>query len=104
MLKRISPREVLEAFKSTGLLPVRGSFGDGEVTGCGLSALCLQRGIDLDMLAQEYGRRYLSGFTVGWDNAPVYRVEDINNEPDFLAGYHDGYAARLWAFYKYYEE
>ena len=66
---KLTKDTVVEAFRETGLAPIRGSFGDGSVV-CGMAAYA--RMLDLGSvyvpkLKQMFGRAYFEGWTHGWD-------------------------------------
>ena len=93
-LKRITPAEVVAAYKKTGLIPISCSFwwkvGD-KMAGCGLTALaCDKLGKKEDefymrgLLVAEsmekqlgYDWAYLQGFTCGFDSKPLSMLESL---------------------------
>ena len=103
-MKRITPERVVEAYRKTGLRPVRErwvAWRGGECVVCGLSAVAIAAGNDAREIEQRTVKtrcigemlglptEYVGGFADGFDGESRY----VDNE-EFSAGYADGIAAR----------
>jgi hypothetical protein len=95
-MKRITPEEVIAAYKETGAVPtkcrIRYVNPDGSVECCAMGALALQAGIPKDKAykwcEETYGRTYSNDFQSGFDsNSIPYR-----KSPGCLDGYAVGQA------------
>lgn len=101
-MKRITPAEVQEAYKTTGLKPAKGAIEPppGSRKCCAIGALAAARGIkatngDTSTIYApfdaEYGAEYIRGFWHGFDAMPGWI-----DRPDYRLGHEDGVAtARL---------
>lgn len=73
---KLTVQDIVEAFKITGMKPLRKSFGDGS-RGCGMLAYArahddLYAGKPRKVLLLTTGRAFFEGFTTGWDKyAPL---------------------------------
>lgn len=70
----VTKEQIVEAFKKTGLEPVRGRFGDGISCACALTALCIAAGhSDLtpheitDWATNQFGPGTPREIMAGWD-------------------------------------
>jgi hypothetical protein len=98
-LKRITPEEVVAAYRESGMKPKRGHFNvDG--CGCGIGAKGCQRFGSLDTPSDQiadwaeatYGGEYCDGFYEGFDGNEMSQW-DINER--YVLGHADGVFARL---------
>jgi len=102
---RLTVEDIASAFESTGLRPVRRTFG-GRDEGCGLQAYALAheayRGLPSLVSKQLVGPGYFHGFTTGWDygaDAALPREEllqrylGVDDMSPYLDGVADGAAA-----------
>lgn len=114
-MNRITPEQVVEAYRVTGFVPVRGAFikrdnPNDNCQMCGATAVAVaEKKVHwLDLLNDSSGRRerdigaalgldewYLCGFTAGFDG--IGRVNSFNYEA-FITGYSDGRAAAAAVF------
>lgn len=99
-IRRITPEEVLEAYRVTGMEPCRGVFGDDK-HGCALSALYrAERGNSRWLFASQLcdklglNAHYMSGFIRGWDG----KSQIASVDGDALCGYEDGVACARAVF------
>jgi hypothetical protein len=108
-MKRITPEQVLAAYKQTGATPSTGEFyyrgKSGRVRCCGAGVVLLADGFtNRDRFAKEadlrYGRDYMSGFWRGFDgissDEPAWCHPTDNEE--FTTGLADGLAAAQAVF------
>jgi hypothetical protein len=88
--RRITVEEVLEAYRVTGLKPVRGSTTIVDGRCCPIGALLESKFIQDSLGSDErFGREYGMGFVSGFDDCPSGRFKS----PRFDDGYADGRAA-----------
>ncbi len=97
MTNRITPSQVIEAYKATGLEPINRGFGDGENCGCPLTALWKHSGCSgflspLSWSKDKHGREYSLDFVRGVDHGRSAR-EDALTQSEY--GFDDGCA--VWA-------
>lgn len=106
---RITPREVLEAYRETGLQPVRGAFRDRAGRVCGLTVVAAMKGAwpNAELLPEkavvevltramtlECAEHYLNGFVYGFDGYIQHE-----NELDWKSkGWRDGRRAARAVF------
>lgn len=103
MSRRVSPEEVVAAYKATGAKPKQGKWCRkdycGDVMACGLGVMYYQETHDHNASASEveawatqrYGAKYVANFIVGFD-CPDFRPE-YKLEGDACRGFCDGRAA-----------
>ncbi|MGE6227579.1 hypothetical protein [Paenibacillus chitinolyticus] len=100
--KRITPEQVREAFKNTGLVPKKHTFGDGRTCGCAITAIAVEskpgchRNFYDFVESMGYDGEYLYYFINGFDgknNINFLKLSEI-----YLIGYRDGEAARRLIF------
>lgn len=107
-MKRITPEQVVEAYRKTGLKPVRErwvAWSGGECVVCGLSAVAIaagneakeieQRTIKTRCIGEMLGLpiEYVGGFADGFDDESVSESR-LRDSEEFIAGHADGIAAR----------
>lgn len=121
-MNRITPEQVVEAYKKTGLHPVDGVWvhrrllekDEVMLCGCALSAVCCSKGesvaAEFEIISyysgQGYGGvahhlgyelkldpGYIQGFMNGFDDE-----EEMEDTPEYNQGYKDGLAARAEVF------
>lgn len=99
---RITPRQVLEAYRETGLRPARGEWGD-EHNVCALTALGVAAGFTSDAsykIARAFweshnlSNAYADGFVAGFDGDPPR----FFRRADKRKGYRDGRQAARAVF------
>ena len=91
-MRRITPSEVLEAFKRIGRKPIQGKWSIRDGGRCGQTAIGIINGYPQEQILWRLARSgfsyiYLESFMVGWDE---------NRTPGALFdgnGYSDGRAA-----------
>lgn len=101
-MKRITVADVKRAYAKTGLTPVCGRFGDGEFSGCPLTATIKAAGKDAPRSRATRATEmsdYALGFVQGVDGHGVYRINKKNTQP-YSVGYRDGLAVREAIFPK----
>lgn len=100
-MKRITPEQVVEAYKVTGLKPCRVWTTPTGGECCGMGAIAVAAGTaDHPLLWADgiYGHQYRLGFTFGFDDyGQNWRQEEPRNA-DFDSGYADGLAAAAAVF------
>lgn len=99
-MERITPEQVVEAYKTTGLKPVRHiTLKDG--CACGLGAVYAQKlNVRTECVGEvfteikKYGLSpsYVSGFIAGFDGVDFDEMRDVLIEDESI-GYEDGQAA-----------
>jgi hypothetical protein len=99
-MKRITPEEVVEAYRKTGLKPMPGAYHRESGHACGLGALAIADGADdcwisgwintHPLLKGVYG----GGFINGFDQKPEDLEHQDGWEDEYVLGYQDGDAAR----------
>lgn len=101
-MKRITPEEVVEAYKSTGLKPVRGTFCWGS-RACGLGTVCISRGkmpTSPLMVSRSLGieMEYLLGFVNGFDGIHKASIGIDESNETLSLGFADGKLAAAAVF------
>jgi len=109
--KRITPEEVLAAYKATGLRPEQAEWAieyeGGSRCACGLGAIFsskVENGFqtlygslysESDLIGDELGLSpsYIYGFTYGFDGQPSPPITQPNEREESERGYRDGRAA-----------
>ena len=99
--KRITPEEVVAAYKKTGLRPGRYDIIPHKGFCCGLGAVTIASDGDgglfgYSFVEAEYGSEYVSGFLLGFDAVSPYRV--VGDDPRRQQGFDDGWAAQKRAY------
>jgi hypothetical protein len=102
-MKEIKAQQVLDAYKTTGLKPVRNDYGDEITCGCPVVALWIAAGRPAqfndiptvpvhagDWLIGEYGQAYATGFLNGIDGLDTGHKFD--NQVEYRRGRNDGLA------------
>ncbi len=98
-MRRITPEEVVAAYKETGCKPAAFNFlitdSDGTPCGCALGVLALQAKegpTTVDQFAAKIGldALYANGFVWGFDDTlGIRRISRAHGEP-YATGYADG--------------
>lgn len=95
---RLSKDDILEAFDTTGMTPVRRTFGNDE-QGCGIKAFANAhreeyRGLPRLVSLLGIGQPYFEGFTTGWDSGKTDLSDDLllkqYGGPEGVMRYFDG--------------
>ena len=89
--ERISVEQGIEAYRATGMVPKRCSWG-GSQGGCGLAAIGRQEGIENELSKYFYhrlGPEYTWGFIHGFDGASASLAKER-----YAQGFEDGTALR----------
>lgn len=94
-MDRVYPELVIEAYKATGLKPMRGDFFPQEGCACALGAvyqyMCEGDGRYIeDYLEQELTDKYVQAFAAGFDGVVVEKCNYARNNPE---AYQDGIKA-----------
>lgn len=93
-MERVYPELVIEAYKATGLKPMRGDFFPKEGCACALGAvyryMCEDGRYVEDYLEQELTDAYVQAFAAGFDGISVDKCNYARNNPEF---YQDGVTA-----------
>jgi hypothetical protein len=94
---KIDPKEVIQAYKELGYKPIRFTwYLDSKKCCCALTALAMKEGVSrkttciLAWAEQNFGEKWVSGFTAGFDGAEVNNIEACPEE--FQDGYFNGIA------------
>lgn len=67
-MSRVLPEDVVSAYQSTGLIPIRLAWSTTDSRGgCAMEALAMARGVTLDSLRGDLPHRYEDGFLMAWD-------------------------------------
>lgn len=93
--KRITPEEVVEAYRVTGLKPVRHTARPFDGQCCGVGAISIHRGAKpgdgpITYLETDYGRGYLWAFVDGFDNLEIGTFAPDPKYRRCIDGYADG--------------
>lgn len=90
---RVTPEEVVDAYRKTGMRPIRGAWRNGRECGCPLAALALaaEAGSPVFWSLERFGSHYAVGFINGVDKPD----QDTVFNPRWDIGFKDGKAA--WA-------
>jgi hypothetical protein len=103
-IKRITPEEVIAAYKATGLKPFKKDwFSDDLTCGCAIGAIAASRGIrNLPALRTDAGRilgyhgTYIVGFTCGFEG--MKRGKFQQGLIELVVGWDDGETAAAAVF------
>jgi len=101
-MRRITPAEVIEAYRVTGLKPVRKTFRESDssgktISGCAMTAIALASGFDInkkciaDWADINFGGEYAGDFRAAFDG---YEFKNVT------PGYADGIACAAAVFGK----
>jgi len=91
---RVNPVDVLEAFKKTGLVPVRLAWqSQNPHGGCALETLSLSHGIACEDFISALDQEYLEGFVHAWDSDKP-ELDTSKMRGGYLKGYWDSIRTR----------
>jgi hypothetical protein len=94
------PAEVVDAYNSTCLIPIRLAWNTrNDRGGCAIAAVAQHRGVSLDEVRNEFPTRYEEGFLYAWDAEEPRRefyIDKIKKEDDEMVtrGFCDGLLCR----------
>lgn len=94
--KRISPEEVVAAYKKRGLKAIQNDFRDDAGNVCAIVIICQEAGANaaiyhvMDWAMRHFGAHYRRGFLNGFDSYPYVPTR----QKRYNEGYEDGVAAR----------
>jgi hypothetical protein len=98
-MSRVLPDDVIKAYMSTGLIPIRCAWSyDNGRGGCAIDALARHRGVETNELLTRLPKRYQDGFLAAWDaddpqdSALIARIK--GEEEDVKRGFCDGILCR----------
>lgn len=97
--KREIADEIITAFRTKGLLPVAGSYGDGETCACAISAVIPPGAPRIEMFARRYGVSNSFAWSVA-DGFDGRRASDLFKSDDWVHGYDIGRMVREAVFPK----
>lgn len=105
-MKRITPQEVLDAYKRTGKKPVRGSMDDGRGGCCAVGVLAIEQGWEWSSVQSAdqilgISTIYNNGLTYGFDYWGVgYGLlpSIASRHQDWKDGFEDGKAIAAAVF------
>ena len=97
-MKRVSANDVVNAYKATGLIPIRKAWESPDARGgCAIDALARwATSLSGEAWAdQNLEPDYIRGFTDAWDaDAPAEILEQQENNKSYLIGYWDAILCR----------
>lgn len=97
---RMLPAEVVDAYNSTCLIPIRLAWNTkNDRGGCAIAAVAQHRGVSLDEVRSQFPIRYEEGFLYAWDDEEPRRkscTDRIKAENDemVIKGFCDGLRCR----------
>lgn len=94
-MNRVLPEQVVEAYKVTGLIPIRCAWVNKDRRGaCALSTVACHRRMHRARLLLQLGEEYEMGFTGAWDEDSPGDVPSERLKPRYRLGWFDGVSAR----------
>ena len=99
-MTRVLPDDVVQAYKATGMIPIRLAwFTKDERGGCAIDCLARHRGMDTDVLRKELQGRYEEGFIYAWDsddprNTALIDKVKAEQDQNLKQGFCDGLLCR----------